>query len=175
MPIFLDSEDLVDLQELQKRVRNSHNVALLLSKKVLTRPWVLVEVATAVSSNVRVLPVQLLRIGNEFDFPDESFYQSLLLGELLDAGGAEVLRQSGYTPQMVVDALREVFRRISVTYSPHRSAGIRRAELKALLKHCRIRKEQTVGGAALRSGPVDERRGESREDVKPESAVASPG
>merc|ERR1712012_549996 len=52
-PIFLDSEDLYDLEDLQARVRQSHNLVLLLTHRVLSRPWVLVELVTAVSSSVR--------------------------------------------------------------------------------------------------------------------------
>merc|ERR1712154_593377 len=75
VPVFLDSEDLYDLDDLQSRVRKSHNLVLLLTKDVLLRPWVLVEIVTAVEAKVRVLLVEVnKRTAERFGFPDDSFY-----------------------------------------------------------------------------------------------------
>merc|ERR1719157_311183 len=50
VPIFLDSEDLTDLVLLMEAVQKSHNLVLILTKGVLTRPWCLVEIVVAVQS-----------------------------------------------------------------------------------------------------------------------------
>merc|ERR1740116_153343 len=57
VPVFLDCEDLKDLADLQEHVRRSHNLLLLLTSEVLTRPWVLIEIVTAMKGGVRVVPV----------------------------------------------------------------------------------------------------------------------
>ncbi|CAK0884363.1 unnamed protein product [Prorocentrum cordatum] len=58
-PIFLDSNDLVETDHIQGIIRSSHNVVLLLTDNVLTRPWVLIEIVTALQAGV---PVHLVMI-----------------------------------------------------------------------------------------------------------------
>merc|ERR1719193_1267396 len=76
--VFLDSEDLLTLEHLQEQVRGSQNLALLLTSRVLSRPWVLVEIVTAIRHGVQVVPVELHKTGNTFQFPDEAFFASIL-------------------------------------------------------------------------------------------------
>ena len=58
--IFLDSDDLQDLRTLKDDVRDSEVLLLLQSKDVLTRPWCLIELYTAVTNNVPI--VALVRL-----------------------------------------------------------------------------------------------------------------
>lgn len=150
-PIFLDSEDLYDLADLQERVRNSHNVVLLLSQNVLTRPWVLIELVTAMESGVRVLPVEVMKPGTTFTFPDEAFYQSLHRGEILDEKGQALLKENGLDLSHVETALRQVFKKIAVPYSPHRPESIRKAEVRTLLKQVRLRSADLPSNAITES------------------------
>ena len=86
--IFLDSEDLTTLEVLKDKVRKSDNLALLLTPGVLSRPWVLVELATAFTVGVPIHPVQLTKPGCEFTFPDDTFYESVLDGSIVGEVGA---------------------------------------------------------------------------------------
>jgi len=138
-PIFLDSEDLFDLEELQVRVQKSHNLLLLLTDGVLLRPWVLVELVTAVRNAVRVVLVTVSRQGLAFTFPDEGWYTALLAGEVLDESGEALLQEHGIQLIDVEQACRHVFKKIALPYSPHRPESIRTAEIRALLKQIRIR------------------------------------
>lgn len=138
-PIFLDSEDLQDLNVLQDRVLRSHNVVLLLTKGVLSRPWVLMEIVTAVSAGIRVLPVEVLKPGSSFVYPNEAFFQSLAEGRIFDRGDAQLLNDSDISLDEVEHALRHVFQRIAVPYSPHRAKNIRYAELQSLLAMMQLR------------------------------------
>jgi len=142
VPVFLDTEDLTDLQVLQQHVRMSHNIALLLTKDVLTRPWVIVEIVTAVQEGVRVIPVKLEKGNREFEFPNQDFYNSVLNGTFLPEGGMALLNECGIEPEEVEQALRTVFKRIAIPFSPHRKETIRRAELHALMVQCRLRDDQ---------------------------------
>mmetsp|Transcript_126349 Transcript_126349/g.365742 ORF Transcript_126349/g.365742 Transcript_126349/m.365742 type:complete len:1077 (+) Transcript_126349:55-3285(+) len=141
--VFLDSEDLTTLAHLQDAVRKSRNVALLLTANVLTRPWVLVELATAHAEGIPVLPVALAKEGNAFAFPDQAFFDSLLDGSLLGEVGSGVITDCGFTMETVVEALRQVLKRIALPYSPHRPASIRRAELSALIQQCTLQDTKT--------------------------------
>jgi len=135
-PVFLDSEDLTSLEDLQVRVRKSHNLILMLTKNVLTRPWVLLEITTALEAGVQVLPVEVEKQGNDFVFPDEKFYRDFKDGKLLGNSGTQLMAKYDVTLETVVDALRQVFEKISLHYSPHRPADIRRCELQAILRQC---------------------------------------
>jgi len=55
-PVFLDSSSLTDLRSLRDKVVSSHNFVVLLTPGVLTRPWCLVEIVTAVQSDVNIVP-----------------------------------------------------------------------------------------------------------------------
>merc|ERR1739848_653008 len=107
-----DSEDLTNLSLLQSRVRQSHNLALLLTKNVLSRPWVLVEIVTAFGAGVHVVPVLLLRGFDQFLFPNDEFYASLRDGSLLGESGCELLKDCGIDIADVEQAMRSTFKRI---------------------------------------------------------------
>jgi len=145
-PVFIDTEDLRDLSELGEHVRKSHNLVILLTKGLLTRPWCLVEIVTAVQAGVRVVPVEIQRRDMEFEYPDEAYYQRVLLGEELDTEATKILINEGIDLKSLVKALRKVFKRIALPYSPHKTAMVREAELKGILKQCRLRQDPDRSG-----------------------------
>jgi len=149
-PIFLDSEDLYNLEDLTRRVRKTHNLVLLLTKDVLTRPWCLVELVCAVNYGVRILPVQVMKRGDSFSFPDEDFYTKLLGGQLLDHSCMALLTEHGIELGDVEKAIKSVFKKIALPYSPHRSETIRRAEVQALLKQVRPRNPHSDNNVGAR-------------------------
>lgn len=143
VPVFLDSDNLTSLESLKENVCRSHNLAVLLTNEVLHRPWVLVEIVQAMSQGLQLLPVQVSKPGNTFVFPDEGYYSRLAMGEFLTLDGHRVLREAGVSLRAVEKALRALFTRIAVSYSPHRAAEIRKVELRALLDRCTLRKAST--------------------------------
>merc|ERR1712159_285093 len=56
---FLDADHLKDTDQLFDAVRNSKNVAVLLSGATLTRPWCVGEIVTAKQCGINVIPVVL--------------------------------------------------------------------------------------------------------------------
>jgi len=140
-PVFLDSENLNNLEDLQQRVRNTHNLVLLLTKEVLCRPWVLVEIVTAKREGVRVRLVNVSKPGCAFVFPDDAFFARLRNGKFLDQDAIDVLNSCGISKDEIEESIRGVFKQIAVPYSPHKAASIRRAEIRALLKQCRLKSE----------------------------------
>jgi len=134
VPVFLDSEDLSNLKSLQYRVCRSGNLVLLLTQNVLSRPWVLVEIATAFKHEIPIMLVEVHKGGIPFEYPDEKFYTAFQAGLVLDAAGMEVLRNADITLEGAVSALQDAFKRIAIPYSPHRPANIRKAELLTLFK-----------------------------------------
>lgn len=138
-PIFLDSEDLDDLDTLTEHVRRSHNLIVLLTKGVLTRPWVLIEVITAYRHKIRMVPVEVIRPGQAFEYPTDKYFEELAKGQELDASAKQLLSRNGFDLDELTSALRQVFTMVAVPFSPHRSASIRQAELLDILKRCRIR------------------------------------
>lgn len=139
IPIFLDADDLTSLEGVQKAVRKSHNLAVLLTNQVLSRPWVLIEIVTAFASNAQLLPVKVTKPGNTFVFPDEGFYRRLHEGEFLTVDGYLLLRKVNINLLQVEEALKALFTQIAVEYSPHRSGEIRQLELRSLLRRCTFR------------------------------------
>lgn len=58
-PIFLDSDDLTDLRELLRIVARSDVFLLLQTTNVLTRPWCLLEIFTAIKNHVPIVPISI--------------------------------------------------------------------------------------------------------------------
>mmetsp|Transcript_107302 Transcript_107302/g.308719 ORF Transcript_107302/g.308719 Transcript_107302/m.308719 type:complete len:1278 (+) Transcript_107302:90-3923(+) len=148
-PVFLDSEDLDDLEELVHRVENSHNILVLLTKNVFTRPWVLIEVVTARRNGVRMLPVEVHKPSDKFTYPDEQWYERMQKGDILGQEARVMLEQNSIDLSEVVATIKELLKKISQPYSPHRSANIRRAEVMAVLKQCRFRDQNSNLHAVL--------------------------
>ena len=63
--IFLDSDDLQDLRLLLEHVKASDVLVLLQTKSVFERPWVIMELHTAIMHNV---PIVALNISNSYPY-----------------------------------------------------------------------------------------------------------
>lgn len=148
-PVFLDTEDLCDLGQLREHVKRSHNLLLLLTNGVLKRPWVLLEIVTAVKFEVAIVPVEIQRPDLKFIYPDEDYYKQLLNGQELDESAAQLLEEEGVSMEELCSSVRQVFKRIALPFSPHKTATIRKAELQDILKRCRIKRPR----ASLASDP----------------------
>ena len=71
---FLDSDDLQDLTMLQQYVRDSRCVLLLQTKSVLTRPWCIVELLTAIEARVPIVAVSITSGAHAYDFASASAF-----------------------------------------------------------------------------------------------------
>jgi len=137
VPIFLDTENLSDLGSLARHVESSENLILLLTDQVLQRPWVLFEIVIAMRAGVRVVPVAIQRPGVRFDYPDEVYYKKFRDGKVLSEAALKVLHDAGIDRrQELEDAIRQVFRRIALPFSPHKSGNVRNAELADIYARC---------------------------------------
>mmetsp|Transcript_115646 Transcript_115646/g.180713 ORF Transcript_115646/g.180713 Transcript_115646/m.180713 type:complete len:368 (+) Transcript_115646:2-1105(+) len=135
--IFLDSEDLSDLKKLVDHVKRTQNLVLLLTPLLLTRPWCLVEIVTAIRSGVHIVPVEIVRPGTQFKYPTEDFYQQLLKGKLLSKAAQELLESHQITLEQLEQAIREIFTQIAISFSPQRSKAVRGAEVDAIVNRCK--------------------------------------
>jgi hypothetical protein len=65
--VFLDSDDLNDLNKLCDHVRASDVLVLLQTRGILTRPWCLLELLTAVEAGVPIVCATLMSPGKGCD------------------------------------------------------------------------------------------------------------
>lgn len=138
-PCFVDSDNLTNLEALEEHVQNSHQLVLLLTPKVLTRPWVLVEIITAFTSGIPIIPVEIQRSDMIFRYPEEAYFERVRQGVEIDQDAAALLMEKGHDMEQMEKALRHVFNQIASPFSPHKATGIRIAEIKDLLRRCTIR------------------------------------
>merc|ERR1719356_1097197 len=115
-PVFLDSSDLTDLKLLESEVRHSHNIVLLLTPNVLTRPWCLVEIITALRNGGEIVPVLIDRPGISFQIPDGKYWTKLCSGDrsqggLLEADQVKLLKEKGVDLKDLYQ-IRQVFEKI---------------------------------------------------------------
>mmetsp|Transcript_58727 Transcript_58727/g.102269 ORF Transcript_58727/g.102269 Transcript_58727/m.102269 type:complete len:1021 (-) Transcript_58727:205-3267(-) len=135
-PFFIDSEDLDDLARLKAHVMKSTALVLLLTPGVLSRPWCLLELVTAVRMGVFIVPVEVQRPGCGYQYPDEDFYERLLNGQIVSSEGVSLLESEGIEMQEVERVIRQVFKKIAVSFSPHKTKTVRKAEIHHILKRC---------------------------------------
>jgi len=136
-PVFIDTKDLKDLGQLRHHVTNSQYLVILLTPGLLSRPWCLMEIVTAVENDVAIVPVEIQRPGARFSYPDDNFYTKLVSGHFLPFASLHLLEDEGIFLADLERALRQVFKNIAIPFSPHKSANIRQAELADILRRCR--------------------------------------
>ena len=111
--IFLDSDDLRDLSKLIHHVQQSRCLVLVQTRRVLTRPYCILELLTAIESQV---PIVCVTVGGK---PEEIAYNYEEMTKLMmwmdteleqwNPGAADVLRDHGY------EDLTDVAYRLSTT------------------------------------------------------------
>lgn len=108
--VFLDSDDLQDLNRLFDVVREDlGTLVVLCTKEVLMRPWCAGEITTARMNNVPVVTV----IFPDFSFPDEDTIKNY--GTLVPGTGS--LAPHGIDEDMVQESLRWIKDQPSITYA----------------------------------------------------------
>lgn len=160
-PVFLDSENLHDLKQLQEQVRNCANLVLMCTTNVLSSAWCLVEIVTAMDAGVPVLPLIVQKPDNSFEFPNNHFYELLCRGDVLDETSMETMRHCGIMLQRAATAIKHVFMTIALPYSPHKSKLMREAELKAMLERLKpdtIKAGRAASGRSGRASATTSRR-----------------
>jgi hypothetical protein len=121
--VFLDSDDLHDLRLLLEHVKKTKCVVLLQSKSVLTRPWVILELYTAITNDVPIVPV---KVKNSFpyDFATALGFLRNFDNEIeaVNPGAASLLLSYGVDPIDVAYRLSECLPNlISTEFNPNAS------------------------------------------------------
>jgi hypothetical protein len=95
-PVFLDSDDLRDLNDLMSHVRDSDVLLLLQTEQVLTRPFCLLELVTAVDAGIPIVGVNL-HGPKAYDFSKASSLLTHLDAQLpqLNPGAEAILHEYG--------------------------------------------------------------------------------
>ena len=95
--VFLDSDDLRNLKLLVDHVKASRALLLLQTRKVLTRPYCVLEILTAIEHNIPIVGVTVAgRPNDAYDFEEMSQFMMWFDTELeeYNAGAAPSQRAS---------------------------------------------------------------------------------
>jgi len=147
---FLDSDDLRDLRELQESVRDSEVLVVLQSASVLRRPYVLLELYTAVQAKVPIVGVALTAGEAAFDFDGAGLFLEGLESTLdaANPGSSAVLTKAGVR---LADASRvlasTVPHVISIALNQGASRNVLNATLADIVEACRAAKPLAPAGA----------------------------
>ena len=87
-------------------------------------------------SKFDTVPVEIQRPGLKYIYPDEDWYRSLLRGEVAPKDCMALLRGMGVNLEELAVAIRQLFLKIALPFSPHKSSNIRAAEIADILKRC---------------------------------------
>merc|ERR1719161_406826 len=122
--IFLDFDNLQDLHELLRHVRNSDVFVILLTSEVLLRPWCILEIHAAVSAGIPIVGVTLRGKGYDHQVAQR---QLIFLDTELDRsnpGALAVLKENGLDPVDAAYLLSNVIPRlVPVEINPAASSG----------------------------------------------------
>lgn len=173
--MFLDSDDLKDLDRLVEHVKESSCLLLLQTKSVLTRPYCLLELYEALNNEVPVVGVAL-RGPNAYDFGDAVAFLTHLDAtlEAANPGASALLRKHGVD---VLDCAHVLSSRIpqiiSVELNTHSSRNVLTAAVTDIAENILL-----CGGPEAWSAPplIDKKQWlEQRKTVAlPQHMVPSP-
>jgi len=132
LQLFLDSDDLRDLRELLEHVKQSEVLLLLQSTTVLTRPYCLLELLTAIDNGVPIVGVSVVGRHASAGF-DHAAAETFLanLDARLDGRATALLAQNGVTD--LVDAAYKLSstlpKVISIPFDPSASRNVLRGTI----------------------------------------------
>ena len=135
-PVFLDSDDLVDLRNLCHQVAMSDVLVLFQTRDLLTRPWCLVEIYTALTEGVPIVAVCVAG-GFPYNFADAHYFLENLETELevRNPGASDVVRQAGVNVPTMAKLLRDSLPNIiSKRWEPGASEAVLAAQLEDIVK-----------------------------------------
>ena len=97
---FSYTDNLQDLRLLLQHVEDSETLVILQSRKVLTRPWVILELYTALTHDV---PIVALNIQNAFRYDYSQALEFMMYFdqeiEIANPGAAQLLIEQGVDPR----------------------------------------------------------------------------
>ena len=148
-PVFLDSDDLTDLRELLDQVRESDVLLFFQSRSVLTRPYCLLELHTAVTAGVPIVAVNV-RGGNEYSHADAAHLLRYLDTELevRNPGASRLLQKHGVDLTELAHTLSGIVPNlISIEFNPSGSRLNLAASLLDIAQTMRIAKPAALDEA----------------------------
>ena len=154
---LLIKDDLYDLRGLLEYVKSSNVLVLLQSKSVLMRPWVIMELYTAITNRV---PIVALNVQNANPYNYKTASEFLLYFDkdidIANPGAAQLLIDHGVDPLDCAYLLSEAIPNIiSIDFNPNGSARQIQASLADLVEavghaaafESRMSKEEWLGMA----------------------------
>lgn len=137
--IFLDSDNLHKISELLDEVKRSENLVVLLTKRVLTRPWCLLELWAAHQNGVNIVPVKIECRGAdrmfEFGPPADAFQNNL--SRKVDRTCIEQVVQHGATIPEIQVAIAELLNNIACNFSVDASERQQKAQVLDIIDRFR--------------------------------------
>ena len=135
--VFLDSDNLSDLRQLLGEVEESDVLVLLYTRDVLSRPWCLLELHTAIVHNV---PIVLVYVDNSYHGSESSI--NTIIADLpafldrVNPGATDELQQAGVNVATIATSLQGTAMRDSrsakLTFNPKSSELIIGSQVRAI-------------------------------------------
>jgi hypothetical protein len=133
-PVFLDSDDLVDLKRLLKNVEESDVLVLLQTANIFTRPWCVVEAYTAILSKVPMVCVNVMG-AFPYNFADAEGFLASLATELTPEARDLVVSELGVPLEQVAYVLSTTVPKvISKPYNPSAGRHVFKAQISEILE-----------------------------------------
>ena len=150
--VFLDSDDLRNLKSLVQHVKASRALLLLQTRKVLTRPYCVIEILTAIEEGIPIVGINVTgkHADMTYDFAEMSQLMTWFDTELEEwnPGASDVLRDHGYGD------LSEVAYKLSIIIPKTISVSLNTCASRNML---RATIEDIVASAESARASIDER------------------
>jgi hypothetical protein len=154
--VYLDSDNLLDLRQLLDGVQQSDVLVLFQTRSLLSRPWVILEIFTAIQHQIPIVTVRVQGLGAApYDFEDAQRFLDNFTVELerRNPGAGKMITDNGFDLASVGEELRRVVPSIiSKDYTPSASANVLHAQILDLVQAMHEAASQPVPHGGVASG-----------------------
>ena len=138
LEVFLDVDNIFPMKQLMKLLQSSKILVILFSASYLRRPYCLIKLITAIKCELKLIIVNIVRIGNKPDYGsilnEIKRDEDKFISDLLDDEGWLMLKNYDISKEDVRQGIKKLFNIKGIEYHSMASINIQKAEIENVLK-----------------------------------------
>ena len=138
LEVFLDVDNIFPMKQLMKLLQSSKILVILFSASYLRRPYCLIKLITAIKCELKLIIVNIVRIGNKPDYGsilnEIKRDEDKFISDLLDDEGWLMLKNYDISKEDVRQGIKKLFNIKGIEYHSVASINVQNAEIENVLK-----------------------------------------
>jgi nicotinamidase-related amidase len=144
--VFLDADSLFDMDTLVSHIHRSKNMLVLLSAETFTRPFVIVEMVSALRHGIPLIPVPIVKDFNFRQYVGSDKFADELVSSM-DDRSQQLFRENRIRAPEIARAIKSLFNVIAQPFYGHSSESVQKAQV------FEIQRRLTASGTAKLESP----------------------